>query len=94
MCRMIVSLTILVLPWLPLQAQKLSPAHVHYRIAVARRAEHILHVSVSLDPGHEQARFRLPTWYALYQIRNFSQFLRSPRAIAVDGSELPFAVNR
>jgi predicted metalloprotease with PDZ domain len=89
MCRMIVALTILVFPWLPLKAQKLSPAHVHYRIAVERRAEHTLHVSVSLDPGHEQARFRLPSWYALYQIRNFSQFLRIPKAIAADGSELP-----
>ena len=48
-----------------------------------------LHVSVSLDPGHEQARFRLPSWYALYQIRNFSQFLRNPKAVAADGSELP-----
>jgi predicted metalloprotease with PDZ domain len=64
-------------------------AHVHYRIDVTGRAQHSLHISVSLDPGHEQARFRIPSWYALYQIRNFSQFLRSPRAIATDGSELP-----
>ncbi len=81
---------ICVLPCLLLRAEEpSSPARIHYRIDVAGRAEHTLHLSVSLDPGHEQTSFRLPSWYALYQIRNFSQFLRSPKAVATDGSDLP-----
>lgn len=90
MRRILVAITILILPCLSLRAEKKpTPARIHYRIDIAGRAQHSLHISVSLDPGHEQTRFRLPTWYALYQIRNFSQFLRSPKAIATDGSELP-----
>jgi predicted metalloprotease with PDZ domain len=67
---------------------KTDIAHVHYKIDVSGHNEHRLHVSVRLDPGHEQRTFRLPTWYATYQIRNFSQYLRSPVAFASDGSRL------
>lgn len=89
MPRVLVAFALLALTCLPLMAEEASPAHVHYRIDAVGRAQHGLHISVSLDPGHEQSSFRLPNWYALYQIRSFSQFLRSPKAFAVDGSEIP-----
>jgi predicted metalloprotease with PDZ domain len=64
-------------------------AHIDYRINVSGYAEHHLHVSVRFDPGHEQSTFQLPTWYARYRIRNFSQYLRSPTAFDSGGTRLP-----
>ncbi len=90
MRSVLTALTILLLPCVALRAQEnRGLPHIHYSIDVAQRAQHRLHVSVVLDPGHEQASFQLPSWYALYQIRNFSQFLRSPKAFAPDGSLVP-----
>ena len=89
MRSVLIALTVLLLPSVLLRAQENSGLpHIHYRIDIAQRAQHSLHVSVLLDPGHEQAAFKLPSWYALYQIRNFSQFLRDPQGFARDGSPL------
>lgn len=90
MKRMLVTLTILAWPYALLQAEaSYSNAHVHYVVNVSGHPEHRLHVSVRLDAGHEQSSFRLPTWYATYQIRNFSQYLRAPKAFGADGAQLP-----
>jgi predicted metalloprotease with PDZ domain len=90
MGRIFVELSMLAWCCVSLQAEASSPtAHVHYSIDTSGRVGHSLHVSLRLDAGHEATRFHLPTWYATYQIRNFSQYLRAPKAFAADGSELP-----
>src|ERR1700733_12903068 len=63
-------------------------ARIHYTISLSAYTEHRLHVSVRFHAGHEPTTFQLPTWYAMYQIRNFAQYLQNPRAFAADGTPL------
>ena len=49
---------------------------VVYRVSLARRAEHVIHVSVRLlDSSDPRRDLVLPVWNALYQVRDFSQYV-------------------
>ena len=66
-----------------------APDPVRYEISVVSLPDHRLHISMSFASGEEQRLFQLPTWYALYQIRNFSQFVEHPKAFSAKGKALP-----
>lgn len=66
---------------------------VSYTVSLARRAEHIVHVSVRVPKtsatSHDLA---LPVWNALYQVRDFSQYVLKFAAHDDAGNPLPVTV--
>ena len=60
---------------MPLGAQDSQPHSVRYIVSVANRAEHLVHVKIQLDAGASERDLQLPVWNALYQIRDFSQYV-------------------
>lgn len=62
---------------------------VSYVVDTSRRGEHILHVSLAFPLGQEQSMIQLPTWYALYQIRDFSQYVLNVKAYSANNESLP-----
>ena len=46
-----------------------------YTIALASPTDHLVEVQLALAPGAAQRDLQLPVWNALYQIRNFSQYV-------------------
>jgi predicted metalloprotease with PDZ domain len=88
MNRVLLLLVILVASKLAAGSETPVAAPIHYTVSVSAYTEHRLHVSVRFHAGHEPTTFQLPTWYAMYQIRNFAQYLQNPRAFAADGNPL------
>src|SRR3954462_9455532 len=56
------------------------PANVAYTISLANPEEHLAHVQIILPAGHPAHELQLPVWNALYQIRDFSQYINWIRA--------------
>jgi predicted metalloprotease with PDZ domain len=70
------------------QAGAAGPS-VHYKVSLAKTADHLVGVEMELPPGPQQRDIQLPAWNALYQVRDFSQFVNWMRAEAPDGHALP-----
>jgi len=62
-----------------------------YTISLASPAEHLVQVQVTLAPGPARRDLQLPVWNALYQIRNFSQYVNWIHAKDSSGKPLPVA---
>jgi predicted metalloprotease with PDZ domain len=52
-----------------------APSPVNYTVSLARTAEHLVDVKVKLPPGAAERDLQLPVWNALYQVRDFSQYV-------------------
>ena len=52
-----------------------SAAQVAYTISLTAPAKHLVNVGIVLPPGSAECDLQLPVWNALYQIRDFSQFV-------------------
>ncbi|MGI9101585.1 MAG: M61 family metallopeptidase [Terriglobales bacterium] len=52
---------------------------VRYEVSLARSADHLLHVKMYTSP-HPDLRVQLPVWNALYQVRDFAQYVTSVKA--------------
>lgn len=59
-------------------SSKLAP--IRYTISLAQPEKHIVHVIVDIPPGAPQHDLQLPVWNALYQVRDFSQYIYRVRA--------------
>ena len=70
-----------------LEAQAQS-APVAYTISLASPEQHLVEVQIILPPGGDQREFQLPVWNALYQVRDFSQYVNWLRAKDRAGREL------
>jgi predicted metalloprotease with PDZ domain len=85
-----------VLVALPAPAQNAATASlqspVRYTISLANRAEHRVQVKLLLNPGAPERDLQLPVWNALYQVRDFSQYVNWVRAKSASG--LPVAVSK
>src|SRR5579862_3571435 len=57
-----------------------SPAALSYTISLASPAQHLVEVQILLPEGPAQRELQLPVWNALYQIRDFAQYVNSVRA--------------
>lgn len=80
---------LLFLPTLLLLAASLNAAEpVHYRISLERSAENLAHVTMRLPAGAAERTLHLPVWNALYQVRDFSQYVRNVRAFSPDKQPL------
>jgi predicted metalloprotease with PDZ domain len=65
-----------------------SSAPVSYNIVLSSPAQHLVQVQVVLPPGPAQRDLQLPVWNALYQVRDFSQYVNWVRVKDRSGREL------
>src|SRR5450432_3281928 len=65
-----------------------SSAPVLYTIALTSPAEHLAQIQITLPPGAAQRDLQLPVWNALYQVRDFAQYVNWVRAKDRAGREL------
>src|SRR5260221_11761965 len=73
---------------LPCACGAQSPAPVAYAITLTSPAQHLAQVQITLPPGAAQRDLQLPVWNALYQVRDFSQYVNWVRAKDRAGREL------
>lgn len=55
-------------------------APVRYIVSLANRPQHLVRVKISLGSGPSERDVQLPVWNALYQVRDFSQYVNWVRA--------------
>jgi len=58
-------------------------------VTLASPDQHLVEVQISLPPGASDRELQLPVWNALYQIRDFAQFVNWIRAADSSGHSLP-----
>lgn len=61
---------------------------VHYTIALTNPEKHVVEVTIDVPPGAGERELQLPVWNALYQVRDFSQYMNWIRADSA-GKPLP-----
>ena len=71
----------------PLHASPAQPA-VHYTVTLVNPSAHLVQVRITLPAGAPTHDMQLPVWNALYQIRDFSQYVTDVKAHKQSGSEL------
>jgi predicted metalloprotease with PDZ domain len=57
-----------------------APALNTYSISLAQPEQHLVEVQITLPPGPATRDLQLPVWNALYQVRDFSQYVNWIRA--------------
>ena len=65
-----------------------SAADISYTISLASPEQHLVEVQIMLPPGTDNRELQLPVWNALYQIRDFSQYINWVRAKDRSGKPL------
>jgi predicted metalloprotease with PDZ domain len=53
---------------------------VHYTISLANAEKHLVEVTIDVPPAAGDRELQLPVWNALYQVRDFSQYMNWIRA--------------
>ena len=71
------------------QAQTPAPAQISYQISLAHSADHLVEVAISLPPGSSDRSIQMPVWNALYQVRDFAQYVNWVKAESPSGQLLP-----
>jgi len=56
------------------------PANIGYTIVLESAEQHLLQVQIILPSGSADRELQLPVWNALYQVRDFAQFVNWVRA--------------
>jgi predicted metalloprotease with PDZ domain len=69
-------------------AAKPDPSTIQYTISLADPASHRVHVAIELPAGGGRRELQLPVWNALYQVRDFSQYVNWVRARSNSGKDL------
>ena len=84
------SLVLFLFAWIAVTsvAQSQSAA-IHYAVSLADTDRHLVEVRITLPPGVAQREVQLPVWNALYQVRDFSQYVNWVRAKDRAGAPLP-----
>lgn len=59
-----------------------------YTVSLAGYQDHLLRVQLELAPGSSTRQVQLPVWNALYQVRDFSQYVNWVRAKTASGDAL------
>ena len=66
----------------------LAADRIHYIVSLANPEKHLVQVTIEIPPGQSERELQLPVWNALYQIRDFSQYMNWIRAENSGGNEL------
>src|ERR1700730_10632090 len=53
---------------------------IHYIVSLANPEKHLVQVTIDVPPGQNTRELQLPVWNALYQVRDFSQYMNRIRA--------------
>ena len=61
---------------------------IDYTITLKSPEQHLVEIEVALPPGAAERELQLPVWNALYQVRNFSQFINWIHAKNLSGQSL------
>jgi predicted metalloprotease with PDZ domain len=69
-----------------------QPPPVRYTVSLAGAPQHLVRVNILLDPGPPERDLQLPVWNALYQVRDFAQYVSWVRARSRSGH--PLAVRK
>ena len=78
--------------WVVLLGMALAPSYAatNYTVSLANPGKHLIEVQMVLAEGPAQRELQLPVWNALYQVRDFAQYVnwvrakdRAGRALAV-----------
>ena len=64
-------------------------AEVSYTVSLDSPERHLIQVQIILPAGSSERELQLPVWNALYQVRDFSQFVNWVRAKDRAGNNLP-----
>ena len=78
--RRIVLITVAVFGFACASRAQGSAPQVSYTVSLANPEQHLVEVKITLPPGPSERDLQLPVWNALYQIRDFSQFINWIRA--------------
>lgn len=65
-----------------------ASATTAYTISLSNPARHLVDVRISLPPGSAQRELQLPVWNALYQVRDFAQYITWIRVKDAAGTPL------
>ena len=65
---------------------------IHDTVSLADLNDHLLAVTIDLPPGSSERDLQLPVWNALYQVRDFSQYVNAVEARDTRGR--PLAVRK
>jgi predicted metalloprotease with PDZ domain len=68
--------------------QPLQTPPVRYIVSLAGAPEHLVRVKMILEPGTPERDLQLPVWNALYQVRDFAQYVTWVRARSRNGNPL------
>jgi len=68
----------------------LAADRIRYTVSLRDPQKHLVEVAVEIPPGKAERELQLPVWNALYQVRDFSEYMQSIRA--EDLSQRPLAV--
>ena len=66
-----------------------SAAPVRYTIALSSPEQHLVEVQIIVPAGAAERELQLPVWNALYQVRDFAQYVNWVRAMDRSGTSLP-----
>ena len=64
-------------------------ATVRYTVTLTDPVRHLIHVSMEIPAGRDSRELQLPVWNALYQVRDFAQFMDKANATDLGGHSLP-----
>lgn len=67
----------------------LAEKPIHYTVKFANRERHLLQVTVEIPAGLPAHKLQMPVWNALYQVRDFSQYMNWIRAADSSDHALP-----
>jgi predicted metalloprotease with PDZ domain len=66
-----------------------APATTNYAVSLTNPEQHLVEVQIILPEGSAQRDLQLPVWNALYQVRDFAQYVNWLRAKDRSGRPLP-----
>jgi predicted metalloprotease with PDZ domain len=70
-------------------SRSLAADRIHYSVTLENPEQHLVQVRIDIPPGRNERELQLPVWNALYQVRDFSQYMNWIRAEDTNGKPLP-----
>lgn len=77
-----------ILVWV-VSAPAVAQSPIDYHVSLARMQAHLVHVRIHVAGTSAERQVELPVWNALYQVRDFAQYVRRVTARDASGHELP-----
>jgi len=65
-----------------------APPEIRYTVSLAGYQGHLLQIQIELPAGATSRKLQLPVWNALYQVRDFAQYINWVRAKGPSGTAL------